>query len=226
MKITLMKKIYLLAFTGLFTSFSYGQCNGGRYAFDVFTSVDITSDIVFGANISNGGATTILDMDIYEPNGDTETARPLIIWAHGGSFIGGSKTDGDVVILADRFVKKGYVFASINYRLGIDFPFSQNDATKAVVRAVQDMKASIRFFYEDRATTDTYKIDTTKIYIGGTSAGAITALHLAYLDQECEILEFMSTSELNTLGGIEGTSGNPGYSTALPVRHSAPRAIF
>ncbi len=215
MKITLMKKIYLLAFTGLFTSFSYGQCNGGRYAFDVFNSVDITSDIVFGSNISNGGATTILDMDIYEPNGDTETARPLIIWAHGGSFIGGSKTDGDVVILADRFVKKGYVFASINYRLGIDFPFSQNDATKAVVRAVQDMKASIRFFYEDRATTDTYKIDTTKIYIGGTSAGAITALHLAYLDQECEILEFMSTSELNTLGGIEGTSGNPGYSTDI-----------
>ena len=101
-------------------------------------------------------------MDIYEPNGDTETARPLIIWAHGGSFIGGSKTDGDVVTLADKFVKKGYVFASINYRIGNDWPITQASATKAVVRAVQDMKASIRFFYKDRVTADTYKIDTTK----------------------------------------------------------------
>lgn len=210
-----MKKIYLLAFTGLFTSLSYGQCDGGRYASDVFTAVDLNSDVVYGSNISNSGATTTLDMDIYEPNGDTETARPLIIWAHGGSFIGGSKTDGDVVTLADKFVKKGYVFASINYRLGIDFPFTQANATKAVVRAVQDMKASIRFFYKDRVTTDTYKIDTTKIYIGGTSAGALTALHLAYLDQECEILEFLSASDLSALGGIEGTSGNSGYSTEI-----------
>ncbi len=210
-----MKKIYLLAFTGLFASLSYGQCDGGRYASDVFTAVDLNSDVVYGSNISNSGATTTLDMDIYEPNGDTETARPLIIWAHGGSFIGGSKTDGDVVTLADKFVKKGYVFASINYRLGIDFPFTQANATKAVVRAVQDMKASIRFFYKDRVTTDTYKIDTTKIYIGGTSAGALTALHLAYLDQECEILEFLSASDLAALGGIEGTSGNSGYSTEI-----------
>ena len=210
-----MKKIYLLAFTGLFASLSYGQCAGGRYASDVFTTVDLTSDVVYGSNISNTGATVSLDMDIYEPNGDTETARPLIIWAHGGSFIGGSKTDGDVVTLADKFVKKGYVFASINYRLGISFPFTQTNATKAVVRSVHDMKASIRFFYKDRATTDTYKIDTTKIYIGGTSAGALTSLHLAYLDQECEILEFLSASDLTTLGGIEGTSGNSGYSTEI-----------
>jgi len=208
-----MKKIYLLAFTGLFASFSQAQCAGGRYASDIFTTVDLTSDVVYGSNVSNTGATISLDMDIYEPNGDTETARPLIIWAHGGSFIGGSKTDGDVVTLADKFVKKGYVFASINYRLGMDFPFNQANGTKAVVRAVQDMKASIRYFYKDRATTDTYKIDTTKIYIGGTSAGALTVLHLAYLDQECEILEFLSTSDLTALGGVEGTSGNSGYST-------------
>lgn len=209
-----MKKIYLLAFTGLFASFSYSQCNGGRYASDVFTTVDM-STVNYGSNTDYLGASTTLDMDIYEPNGDTETARPLIIWAHGGSFIGGSKTDGDVVTLADKFVKKGYVFASINYRLGMNFPFNQANATKAVVRAVQDMKASVRFFYQDRATTDTYKIDTTKIYIGGTSAGAITSLHLAYLDQDCEILEFMSAGDLAALGGIEGTSGNAGYSSDI-----------
>ena len=81
------------------------------------------------------------------------------------------------------------------------------------MRAIQDMRASVRFFYEDAANADAYKIDTTRIYIGGSSAGALTALHMAYLDKDCEIEEYMSVSELNTLGGLEGTSGNPGFSS-------------
>ena len=209
-----MKKVYLLAFTGLFASLSYGQCDEGRYASDVFTSVDKDSNVVYGSNQNWFGTTQSLIMDVYEPNADTETARPLIIWAHGGSFQVGSKTDADVVTLADKFVKKGYVFASIDYRVTF-FPLTQAEGIKAVMRAVHDMKASIRFFYKDRATTDTYKIDTTKIYIGGTSAGAITALHLAYLDQECEILEYMNPNDLSDFGGIQGNSGNPGFSTEI-----------
>tara|TARA_R110002072_G_scaffold192413_3_gene349461 strand:+ start:6131 stop:7405 length:1275 start_codon:yes stop_codon:yes gene_type:complete len=206
-----MKKIYLTALAGLLSAVSYGQCAGGRYSTDVFTNVSVSSGINYGSNTSFTGATTQLDLDVYEPTGDTETARPLIIWAHGGSFITGSKTDGDVVTLANAFARKGYVFVSINYRLGM-WPINQPSATQAVVRAVQDMKASIRFFYQDRATTNTYKIDTTKIFVGGTSAGAITAIHLAYLDKQCELLEFLSASEITALGGIDGTSGNPGYS--------------
>ena len=52
-----MKKIYLLAFTGLFTSLSYGQCAGGRYASDVFTTVDM-STAVYGSDDDYLGATT------------------------------------------------------------------------------------------------------------------------------------------------------------------------
>jgi acetyl esterase/lipase len=105
-------------------------------------------------------------MDIYQPTGDIETNRPLIVWAHGGSFIGGTKTDADMVALSQAFTKKGYVCASINYRLGLT-PFDSVGAVKAVLRAVQDMKASVRFFYKDKLTTNTYKIDTTNIFIGG-----------------------------------------------------------
>ena len=211
-----MKKIYLIALS-LFTMIPaiFAQpCSGGRYSTDLFTNVTITSDVNFGSNTSFTGGTTQLDMDIYEPTGDTETARPLIIWAHGGSFIGGTKTEADVVELSNRFAKKGYVCASIDYRVGM-WPIDSVNAIKALLRAVQDMKASVRYFYQDAATADTYKIDTTKIYIGGSSAGAITALHYAYLNQECEIEEFMSISDLNSLGGLEGTSGNAGYSTEV-----------
>jgi hypothetical protein len=93
------------------------------------------------------------------------------------------------------------------------WPIDSVNAIKAVVRAFQDMKGATRFFYEDRANANTYKIDTTKIFIGGSSAGAITALHMAYLQDECEVEPYISINDLNNLGGIEGTSGSPGYSS-------------
>lgn len=209
-----MKKIYLMALSlfALGTSATAQSCTGGRYATDIFANVTITSDVNFGSNTSFTGSTTQLDMDIYEPTGDTETARPLIIWAHGGSFIGGTKTEADVVELSNRFAKKGFVCASIDYRVGM-WPIDSVNAVKAVLRAVQDMKASVRYFYSDAANANVYKIDTTQIYIGGSSAGAVTALHYAYLDKECELEEFMDPSDISSLGGMEGSSGNPGYST-------------
>ncbi|MES2514591.1 MAG: T9SS type A sorting domain-containing protein [Bacteroidota bacterium] len=212
-----MKKIYLLAFSTFMSALSVkaqNPCSTGRYAADTFTAYTTTSNVVFGSNVTASNATQSLTMDIYQPTGDIETNRPLIIWAHGGSFIGGSKTDGDVVALSQKFAKKGYVCVSINYRLGLT-PFDSTGAVKAVLRAVQDMKASIRFFYKDKLTTDTYKIDTNNIFIGGSSAGAITALHTAYLDKSCEVNAYINPTTLMSLGGMEGYSGNQCYSTKV-----------
>lgn len=210
-----MKKITLffgLLLTG--SAFSQSPCATGRYASDVFANFTTTSDVTYGQNTSWNGAATTLKLDVYQPTGDTETNRPLILLVHGGSFIGGSKTDGDVVTMCQKFAKKGYVTASVEYRLGF-FPFDSANAVKAVVRATQDLRAAIRFFYKDKQTTDSYKIDTNHIFIGGSSAGAITALHVAYLDQECEIADYLSPSVIAGLGGLEGTSGNPGYSSKV-----------
>lgn len=195
-------------------AFAQTPCQSGRYASDVYSNVNVTSDIVYGSNLSFSGATTSLTLDFYEPVADTATARPLIIWVHGGSFQFGSKTDVDVQELSNRFAKKGYACASINYRLGF-FPVDSVNAIKAVLRATQDLKASIRYFYQDRATANLYKIDTTRIFIGGSSAGAIAALHVGYLDKDCEIEDYINTANLAALGGMEGTSGNPGYSTKV-----------
>lgn len=212
-----MKKIYLLAFSTLLTAVALkaqSPCATGRYASDTFSNVTTTSNVVYGNNIKANGSAQSLTMDIYQPTGDLETARPLIVWAHGGSFLGGSSTDGDVVALSQAFAKKGYVCVSINYRLGLT-PFDSTGAIKAVLRAVQDMKASVRFFYKDKLTANTYKIDTNNIFIGGSSAGAITALQYAYLDKSCEVNYYLNAATLNSLGGMEGYSGNQCYSTKI-----------
>jgi dienelactone hydrolase len=210
-----MKKItFFLSCLIAGSIWAQSPCATGRYATDVFANFTTNSDISYGLNNSYTGASTTLKMDVYQPNGDTETNRPLLIFVHGGSFIGGSKTDGDMVAMCQRFAKKGYVTASIDYRLGF-FPFDSANAVKAVVRATQDLRAAIRFFYKDKQTTNTYKIDTNHIFIGGSSAGAITALHVGYLNEECEISDYLSSSTITQLGGLEGASGNPGYSTTV-----------
>jgi poly(3-hydroxybutyrate) depolymerase len=210
-----MKKITtLLCLLFATTAWAQNPCASGRFATDVFSNFTTTSNITYGSNTSFSGQSTTLKLDLYEPTGDTAAKRPLIIWVHGGSFIGGSKTDGDVVELSQRFAKKGYVCASIDYRIGF-FPFDSANAVKAVVRAVQDLRGSLRYFYKDAQTTDTYQIDTNLIFIGGSSAGAITALHLAYLNEECEIAGYLSSTVITQLGGLEGASGNPGYSSKV-----------
>ena len=72
------------------------------------------------------------------------------------------------------------------------------------------MRAAIRYFRKDRATSNTFRIDTANIFAAGVSAGAFMALHLAYLD---EISEIPSAVNPVAFGGIEGLSGNDGYSS-------------
>jgi dienelactone hydrolase len=166
---------------------------------------------VYGLNTTVGGTMDTLKMDIYQPTGDVATQRPLIVMAHGGSFVGGSKKD--LVALCTAFAQRGYVTASIDYRLGMGFPPDSIQAMSAVWRAVQDMKAAVRFFRKDAATANVFRVDPNMIFVGGASAGGIMAVHYAYLDKPAEI----SSTAIDTiaLGGIEGNSGNAGYSSKV-----------
>ena len=56
-------------------------------------------------------------MDVYEPAGDHARNRPAMVWIHGGGFRGGTRHQGNVVGLARAFAQRGYVAASIDYRL-------------------------------------------------------------------------------------------------------------
>jgi poly(3-hydroxybutyrate) depolymerase len=212
-----MKTIYALSASLICSVFAVAQSwhpidtsNQRYWDPNFFSAVTVTQSVVYGSAQTLNNSTQQLVMDIYEPTGDTVTQRPLLVIAHGGSFVGGGRTDIDVTTLCNRFAKMGYVCASIDYRLGIGFPVDSVNATKAVIRAVQDMKAAIRFFRKDALTNgNTYRIQPNYIFAGGSSAGAFMGLHLAYLDKNSEIPSWINIS---TLGGLDGNSGNPGYS--------------
>ena len=181
-----------------------------RYADSIFAAYTLDS-----VTYSTYG----MKMDIYQPAGDVSTSRPLVVLAHGGSFVAGDRSnDNTITQLCSDLAHKGYVTVSIDYRLASNPGnlLNGDSAAKEVFEAVGDGKAAVRFFYKDASTTNTYKIDTNNIFIGGNSAGAVLFMHYAYLDDPSKLAvnpSFPSISD--TLGGLEGRSGNPGYSSKI-----------
>ena len=228
-----MKTIFTFLLTVItvftFTSaFSQLNCTGGRYLNEIFPTVTTTTNILYGNNLNVSGNPEDLFLDVYEPTGDTETNRPLIIMAHGGSFVAGDKADGCVDAMCKDFAKMGYVTASINYRMFFEGfpPFCPDSVkgTETVMRATHDAKAAVRFFRKNFVEGgNTYGIDTSLIFFAGQSAGAFMALHLAYVDEPSEVP--VDTTKPGLLGGVEGNSGNPGYSSKVTAIISMAGAL-
>jgi hypothetical protein len=183
----------------------------GRYFQPVFQNVTVTSGVAYGSATTAFGTTQTLLMDVYQPTGDVSAERPVIIFAHQGGFVTGSRTEPYMVEVCTRFARLGYVTASIDYRL-LFTTFDTTAVSRAAIRGMQDMRAAVRFFRRDAATTNTYRASASRIAVGGASAGGFMALQVAYLDKASEVT---SDVGLNALGGIEGNSGNPGYSSAV-----------
>ncbi|GIU86096.1 MAG: hypothetical protein KatS3mg009_0611 [Acidimicrobiia bacterium] len=168
-----------------------------RYRDQVFSGVTKTADVVYGSAPDQQGRTVTLRLDVYEPTGDRVVARPAIVWVHGGGFSGGDKTSPEIVDQANTFARMGYLNVSIAYRLapgGCSAAAPTASCLRAIVDAQHDAQAAVRFL---RANAARYRVDPARIAIAGTSAGAITALNVG----------FNATDP--------GSSGNPGYSSAV-----------
>jgi pimeloyl-ACP methyl ester carboxylesterase len=120
-----------------------------------------------------------LHLDIFQPQDDTLKKHPLVMMVHGGAFYFGSKDDASITSWCRHLASMGYVTASIDYRIGF-FP-AMVSIERAGYRAVQDAHAAMRYLVSHQ---EEYSIDTSMIFVGGTSAGAITALNLAFMTNE------------------------------------------
>ena len=186
------------------------DCADGRYNNYAFApGVTRTQAVTFGSNTAVGGGSQTLKMDIYEPQGDSFAERPMVFVAFGGSFLSGTRNDGYVVDLCNRYARMGFVAVAIDYRVGFFLP-NQVNTTLAVMRSMHDYRAAIRWFRKSAGEGNPYRIDTERIYVGGVSAGAIAAIHTAYLNKLSEVPAYMANDTAG-LGGVEGNSGNPGY---------------
>jgi acetyl esterase/lipase len=103
-------------------------------------------------------------LDIYLPD-ESKVPFPVIVWIHGGAFMGCDKADLQVLPSLES-LKKGYAVVSINYRLSGEARFPA---------PVYDAKATIRWI---RANAQRYDLDPGRIAAWGSSAGAYLAIML------------------------------------------------
>jgi predicted esterase len=171
------------------------------------------------------GRNQTLQMDINVPAADTLAYRPLIIYCHGGGFTSGARNSTWPNKFCQSFAKRGYVTASIDYRLGIGTN-GDADVMSAQIRAVQDAKAAVRFFKQTAIEQgNPYRIDTAQIYIAGESSGGIIALQMGYLKSSADFSEIGDPSLLTNLNGIEGLTTLP-YSSKIAGVISLSGAIL
>jgi len=196
-------------------TFSYSQdhptCDGARYIDDVFVELDSILDVQFGEGVTIAGNNQELLFDVFMPANDVAEARPVIVFAYGGSFIGGNKET--MHWICKRYARKGFVTVSIDYRL-YDLPLfpvpTEQEMKVVVTKSVADMKGAIRFLRADVDGDNLFKIDPNFVFVSGISAGGITACHTAFLDEDDtftpDLIEIFEDE-----GGLEGTTNDLDY---------------
>jgi predicted esterase len=174
-----------------------------RYRDQVFNAVTVTPNITYGSAVNLENQPVTLQMDMYQPTGDSVEDRPAIVWVHGGSFCCGDKSESDIVDEATTFAEKGFVGVSINYRL--ESPGCSGTASNcaaAIAEAFADGQSAVSFL---RAHAEVYGIDPNRIAIAGTSAGGITALNVGYSSSEDPAVRVRAAVSLS--GAYLGVSG-------------------
>ena len=169
-----------------------------QYAFRV------DSNIVYASDTNYLGYPENVYLHLYKPIGDANTQRPILIYIHGGSWLGGTPNDYYPKSISEEFAKRGYVVANIQYRMGMHtnpaitpgincslidgaakcaYVADSLEVLRASFRAMQDAKSAIRFM-KNRSIQDSTCAEA--VFLSGESAGAITALGAAFLDKNSE----------------------------------------
>ncbi|NOT37837.1 MAG: carboxylesterase family protein [Saprospiraceae bacterium] len=208
--------IFLLCL--LISHFNYAQnCDytKEKFGFRSVKKIFVGTELDFQGNIDS------LFLDIYYPVGSTEKLRPLVMWSFGGGFIAGKRED--FAPICEAVAKRGFVAATIDYRIGFNgiqiLPSDSAEVLRAGFRGIQDGKSALRYL-KSRHVMDS--IDLDRVWVGGGSAGAIVALGTAFYDkEEIKPKEAGSISAVNgqprpDLGSIEGNRFmNNGYDTKV-----------
>lgn len=196
-----------LVANGLYAQYCTTDSRFSETAYFDTTEITVGSNIQFGVAQDVNGNPYPLLMDLYYPNLaiDTLTQRPFIMLFHGGGFSSGDKLSGDIRDLSIHMARRGFVCASVNYRLGHDF--SEYGQYKARYRAIQDGLAAMRFVVNN---ANLVRIDTNWLFVGGQSAGSLIALGMVHADQselDSISLLYSTVSTSSELGNLN-TSGN------------------
>ena len=172
-----------------------------------------------------------LYLDRYMLDAEADAPRPCMIFAFGGGFVKGVRNHEYYSIFFDRLAREGIVVVSIDYRLGLKNLNADGGMVamigifdNAVNMAVEDMYCATNFVI---ANSEEWAVDTTKIMLSGSSAGAITAVQAEWMRcngaWRAEVLPegFRYAGVVSCAGAIFSTVGKPKFAS-----QPAPMLLF
>ncbi len=172
-----------------------------------------------------------LYLDRYALDEAADAPRPCMIFAFGGGFVQGERNHEYYSIYFDHLAREGVVVVSIDYRLGLK-NLDPNGGVVAMIdifqnavnMAVEDMYAATNYVI---ANAEEWGVDTSKIMISGSSAGAITAVQAEWMrcngDVRAQVLpaDFRYAAVVSCAGAIFSVKGKPKFKS-----EPAPMMLF
>ncbi|MFT5724183.1 MAG: acetyl esterase/lipase [Bacteroidia bacterium] len=208
-------KLRRFTFSTVFLLAIVSQSFGQNYI-DTLYQIKTDKDISYGSATDVAGNVRDLKMDISYPTNDSvkPCGRPVMIIIHGGSFMAGDKGDGSLTTLREEFAKRGYVTASVNYRLGMfqtDRSINCNVSTlwaswnclnmtdssewyRAYYRGIQDVHGAIRYIVNNR---NEHKPNPNNVFVVGESAGGFIAMGVGFMDDTTEVMQGLTAKMAN-----------------------------
>jgi acetyl esterase/lipase len=199
---------FLLFFITCWVSFSHAQCPQ-RYLDRVFDKVKKQADIKYGIEkLNTDGTRTWQAFDFYEPKEDTAQLRPLIVLIHGGGFTNWPPIDRnspDIIELGNDLAKRGYTVISPEYRL-YSGEATYNKMAETVFAAAFDINELMCYLAGSVASGNPLRIDTSRFFIGGSSAGALLALDFGVLVNDTAQLSAELRERMNVVATLDNVN--------------------
>jgi arylformamidase len=133
-------------------------------------------------------------LDVHAPA--KGSGYPIVVWLHGGGMRGGDKSHPGITVLKpDFFISRGYVFASLNYRLA---PAQKHPAQ------AEDTAAAIAWLHDHAVE---FGGDPNRIFLIGISAGAqlasVISTNERFLAKHLKSLDIIQAAVILDIGSFD-----------------------
>ncbi|WP_299391702.1 alpha/beta hydrolase [uncultured Gelidibacter sp.] len=198
------------------------------YIFIFITSIAFSQTNVTTYTYAIKGFDT-LRMDVYSPkNMKNNDSLPVMLWMHGGGFVGGARNYPSEVKFGELAAEKGYLGVLISYRLtrkgqatgfGCDCPKGEKLST--FKNAAIDFLDAAKFIYDNKKLLGA---DVTKMIAGGSSAGAEGMLNAVYMREY--FIENLKKYEKVKFAGVFSLAGAMVNADYMTKENALPSAFF